>query len=211
MFRQTELNPQTKGTEASELEVNLRRLIVEKDEAIQQIVNVYQMYLAGLAAACRPVGNFLFLGPPGSGNPLVGFATASSIHRQTWKRRGRELFVAQGGIGIEAHGAARRDIGSEQGDESKKHSYACECDWVRRAHSEKETGQEARDRQGCANADRHSESREPCAFAYDQTQYVRSPGAERHANADFLGAASNREGHNSVDADRRKSQSSGRE
>src|SRR5579864_2756715 len=210
MFRQTELNPQTKGTEASELEVNLRRLIVGQDEAIQQIVSLPDAP-DGPGRRVPSRWKFSVSGPPGSGNPRVGFATASSIHRQTWKRRGRELFVAQGGIGIEAHGAARRDIGGEQGDESKKHSYACECDWVRSAHSEKETGQEARDRQGCANADRHSESREPCAFAYDQTQYVRSPGAERHANADFLGAASNREGHNSVDADRRKSQSSGRE
>ena len=79
MSRQTELNPRTKGAEAGELELNLRRLIVGQDEAIQQIVNVYQMHLAGLAAAGRPVGNFLFLGPTGSGKTRIVEAMAECL------------------------------------------------------------------------------------------------------------------------------------
>ena len=36
-------------------------------EAIQQIINIYQTYLAGMSSPGRPIGNFLFLGPTGSG------------------------------------------------------------------------------------------------------------------------------------------------
>ena len=38
------------------LEGNLRRLIIGQDEAIQQIVNIYQMHLTGMTAPGRPVG-----------------------------------------------------------------------------------------------------------------------------------------------------------
>ena len=120
-----------------------------------------------------------------------------------------ESFVAQRRHGVDTHGAARRDIRSEQRDERKKHSDTDECDWVRGADSKKETGQKARDDEGCSNANAHAENREPSTFAHDQTQYLPSLRAERHANADLLGAPRNRKGHNSIDADCRKSQSSG--
>ena len=93
--------------------------------------------------------------------------------------KNHDSFVAQCGIGIEAHGAACGDIRSEQRDDRKKHSHANECDWVGRANSEKETRQKARDDEGCSNTDGHAEHREPSAFAHDQTQYVASPRAMR--------------------------------
>ena len=61
------LDPTRTGREAEALETNLRRMIVGQDEAIQQIVNIYQMYLTGMTPPGRPIGNFLFLGPTGSG------------------------------------------------------------------------------------------------------------------------------------------------
>ncbi len=67
------------GREAENLERNLRRLIVGQDEAIQQIVNLYQMYLAGMNSPERPVGSFLFLGPTGSGKTRIVEATAESL------------------------------------------------------------------------------------------------------------------------------------
>ncbi len=42
------LDPSRTGREAEALETNLRRMIVGQDEAIQQIVNIYQMYLTGM-------------------------------------------------------------------------------------------------------------------------------------------------------------------
>ena len=73
------LDPNRTGREAGDLDRNLRNLIVGQDEAIQQIVNIYQMYLTGMSAPGRPVGNFLFLGPTGSGKTRIVEATAESL------------------------------------------------------------------------------------------------------------------------------------
>src|ERR1700691_387313 len=73
------LDPTRTGREAEALEVSLGRLIVGQDEAIEQIVNIYQMYLTGMTAPGRPIGNFLFLGPTGSGKTRIVEATAESM------------------------------------------------------------------------------------------------------------------------------------
>src|SRR5271154_3034275 len=73
------LDPTRTGREAEALEVSLGRLIVGQDEAIQQIVNIYQMYLTGMTPPGRPIGNFLFLGPTGSGKTRIVEATAESM------------------------------------------------------------------------------------------------------------------------------------
>src|SRR6201984_1800756 len=73
------LDPSKTGREAEVLESNLRKLIIGQDEAIQQIVNIYQMYLTGMTPPGRPIGNFLFLGPTGSGKTRIVEATAESL------------------------------------------------------------------------------------------------------------------------------------
>jgi ATP-dependent Clp protease ATP-binding subunit ClpA len=73
------LDPTKTGHEAEVLEQNLRRSIVGQDEAIQQIVNIYQMHLTGMSAPGRPIGNFLFLGPTGSGKTRIVEATAEAL------------------------------------------------------------------------------------------------------------------------------------
>ncbi len=73
------LDPTRTGQAAEGLETSLQRLIVGQDEAIQHIVNIYQMYMTGLTAPGRPVGNFLFLGPTGSGKTRIVEATAESL------------------------------------------------------------------------------------------------------------------------------------
>ena len=74
-----QLDPTLTGTEAVKLEADLRRRIVGQDEAIDQIVNIYQTYLAGMSSPGRPIGNFLFLGPTGSGKTRMVEATAESL------------------------------------------------------------------------------------------------------------------------------------
>src|SRR6202030_811044 len=54
-------------------------LVVGQDEAIHQIVRAYQTHLAGLSPVGRPIGNFLFLGPTGSGKTRIVEATAESL------------------------------------------------------------------------------------------------------------------------------------
>jgi len=73
------LDPAKTGREAVSLEGSLHRMIVGQDEAIQQIVNIYQMYLTGMSAPSRPIGNFLFLGPTGSGKTRIVEATAEAL------------------------------------------------------------------------------------------------------------------------------------
>lgn len=73
------LDPSKTGGEAGVLERNLRKLVVGQDEAIHQIVNVYQMYLTGMNAPGRPIGNFLFLGPTRSGKTRTVEATAEAL------------------------------------------------------------------------------------------------------------------------------------
>jgi ATP-dependent Clp protease ATP-binding subunit ClpB len=67
------------GWQAQVLEDNLRKCIVGQEEAIRQITDSYQMFLTGLRTPGRPVGNFLFLGPTGSGKTRVVEATAESL------------------------------------------------------------------------------------------------------------------------------------
>jgi len=73
------LDPTKTGREAESLEGSLHRLIVGQDDAIQQIVNIYQMHLTGMSAPGRPIGNFLFLGPTGSGKTRIVEATAECL------------------------------------------------------------------------------------------------------------------------------------
>src|SRR5579872_5493149 len=75
------LDPTKTGRDAENLEGNLRKMIVGQDEAIEQIVNIYQMHLTGMSAPGRPVGNFLFLGPTGSGKTRIVEATAEALIR----------------------------------------------------------------------------------------------------------------------------------
>jgi ATP-dependent Clp protease ATP-binding subunit ClpA len=73
------LDPAKTGRDAVSLESNLRRMIVGQDEAIQEIVNIYQMNLTGMSAPGRPIGNLLFLGPTGTGKTRIVEATAEAL------------------------------------------------------------------------------------------------------------------------------------
>ncbi|HLY16134.1 MAG TPA: AAA family ATPase [Bryobacteraceae bacterium] len=57
----------------------MHKRIVGQNEAVDQIVNIYQTFLAGMASPGRPIGNFLFLGPTGSGKTRLVEATAESL------------------------------------------------------------------------------------------------------------------------------------
>jgi len=79
MLAVTALDATRTGAEADELANKLRSRVVGQDEAIQHIVRTYQSYLAGLSPAGRPIGNFLFLGPTGSGKTRLVEATAECL------------------------------------------------------------------------------------------------------------------------------------
>jgi ATP-dependent Clp protease ATP-binding subunit ClpB len=74
-----QLDPTQTGFDAERLDSDLRKRIVGQGEAIQQIISIYQTHLAGMSSPGRPIGNFLFLGPTGSGKTRLVEATAESL------------------------------------------------------------------------------------------------------------------------------------
>ncbi len=74
-----QLDPAQTGLDAERLDSDLRKRIVGQDEAIEQIINIYQTNLAGMSSPGRPIGNFLFLGPTGSGKTRLVEAAAESL------------------------------------------------------------------------------------------------------------------------------------
>ncbi len=75
----TALDPSRRSSDAQKFETALRRRIVGQDAAIEKVTEIYQMFLAGLNAPNRPVGNLLFLGPTGSGKTRVVEAMAEAL------------------------------------------------------------------------------------------------------------------------------------
>jgi len=73
------LDPTKTGRQALALEANLCKRIIGQQDAIREIVGIYQMYLTGMTAPGRPIGNLLFLGPTGSGKTRTVEATAESL------------------------------------------------------------------------------------------------------------------------------------
>jgi ATP-dependent Clp protease ATP-binding subunit ClpA len=73
------LDPSRTGREADKLDRNLRRRVVGQDEAADHVVKAYQTYLAGMACPGRPIGNFLFLGPTGSGKTRMVESAAEAL------------------------------------------------------------------------------------------------------------------------------------
>jgi len=73
------LDPSQTGHDAEKLNSDLRKKIVGQEEAVEQIVNIYQMFLAGMSSPGRPIGNFLFLGPTGTGKTRMVEAAAESL------------------------------------------------------------------------------------------------------------------------------------
>ena len=67
------------GEDAEKLRVDLHKRIIGQDHAIQQVVNVYQTFLAGMNSPSRPIGSFLLLGPTGTGKTRLVESMAESL------------------------------------------------------------------------------------------------------------------------------------
>jgi len=59
------------GDATKEIDAFLRSRIVGQDAAVDAVLEIYQIFLVGMSAPDRPVGNLLFLGPTGSGKTYV--------------------------------------------------------------------------------------------------------------------------------------------
>jgi len=73
------LNPNIRSAETIEFQKALRSKIVGQDEGVQALVELFQVFTAGLNSPGRPVGNLLFLGPTGSGKTRIVEAAAEIL------------------------------------------------------------------------------------------------------------------------------------
>jgi ATP-dependent Clp protease ATP-binding subunit ClpA len=79
MAQRKQLDARKRSSAACHFEEALREKVVGQEEAVQAIVNLYQVFCAGLHAPGRPVGNLLFLGPTGSGKTRTVEAAAEIL------------------------------------------------------------------------------------------------------------------------------------
>jgi ATP-dependent Clp protease ATP-binding subunit ClpB len=73
------LDPSQRSTDTLEFQTSLRAKIVGQEEGVQALVDLYQVFCAGLNSPGRPVGNLLFLGPTGSGKTRIVEAAAEIL------------------------------------------------------------------------------------------------------------------------------------
>jgi ATP-dependent Clp protease ATP-binding subunit ClpB len=73
------LDAEKRSATACQFERAMREKIVGQDEAVQALVDIYQVFCAGLHSPGRPVGNLLFLGPTGSGKTRTVEAAAEIL------------------------------------------------------------------------------------------------------------------------------------
>src|SRR3981081_3293719 len=73
------LDPSKRSTGTLDFETSLRSRIVGQDEGVQALVELYQVFCAGLNSPGRPVGNLLLLGPTGSGKTRIVEAGAEIL------------------------------------------------------------------------------------------------------------------------------------
>jgi ATP-dependent Clp protease ATP-binding subunit ClpB len=73
------LDTKQRSSTSRHFEEELRQRVVGQNEAVEALVDLYQVFCAGLHSAGRPVGNLLFLGPTGSGKTRTVEAAAEIL------------------------------------------------------------------------------------------------------------------------------------
>src|SRR6266702_2922148 len=77
--QQVILDSTLRSSQTLDFEEALRAKIVSQEEALQAMVDLYQVFSAGLNPPGRPVGSLLFLGPTGCGKTRVVEAAAETL------------------------------------------------------------------------------------------------------------------------------------
>jgi len=74
-----QLDPSIRSNDTRDFHSSLRAKIVGQEEGVQSLVDMFQVFCAGLNSPGRPVGNLLFLGPTGSGKTRIVEAAAEIL------------------------------------------------------------------------------------------------------------------------------------
>jgi ATP-dependent Clp protease ATP-binding subunit ClpB len=76
---QQPLDPTLRSVESQEFQAALKSKVVGQEEGVRALVDLYQVFCAGMSSTGRPVGNLLFLGPTGSGKTRIVEAAAEIL------------------------------------------------------------------------------------------------------------------------------------
>src|SRR6266851_66860 len=76
---QQPLDPTLRSVESQEFQAALKGKVVGQEEGVRALVDLYQVFCAGMSSTGRPVGNLLFLGPTGSGKTRIVEAAAEIL------------------------------------------------------------------------------------------------------------------------------------
>ena len=76
---QQQLDPTLRSVESQEFQAALKSKVVGQEEGVRALVDLYQVFCAGMSSTGRPVGNLLFLGPTGSGKTRIVEAAAEIL------------------------------------------------------------------------------------------------------------------------------------
>jgi len=76
---QQQLDPTLRSVESQEFQAALKSKVVGQEEGVRALVDLYQVFCAGMSSMGRPVGNLLFLGPTGSGKTRIVEAAAEIL------------------------------------------------------------------------------------------------------------------------------------
>jgi ATP-dependent Clp protease ATP-binding subunit ClpB len=74
-----QLDPSIRSSDTRDFHAALRTKIVGQEEGVQAVVDLFQVFCAGMNSPGRPVGNLLFLGPTGSGKTRIVEAAAEIL------------------------------------------------------------------------------------------------------------------------------------
>src|SRR5437879_7483897 len=94
--RGRQLDTTRRSFQSQEFDSALRSKIVGQEEGVRALVDLYQVFCAGMCPQGRPVGNLLFLGPTGSGKTRIVEAAAALLF-------GDPRAGSQGGCAVSQH------------------------------------------------------------------------------------------------------------
>ena len=73
------LDPEMRSSDVMDFERELKGKIIGQEQAVGQVVKMFQIFLAGMSTPGRPIANLLFLGPTGSGKTRIVEAAAEIL------------------------------------------------------------------------------------------------------------------------------------
>src|SRR5438128_4888045 len=74
-----QLDPSIRSNDTCDFHSSLRAKIVGQEEGVQSLVDMFQVFCAGVSSPGRPVGSLPFLGPTGSGKTRIVEAAAEIL------------------------------------------------------------------------------------------------------------------------------------